>query len=181
MLRICFSFISIVFVLIACGSHKTSKHFVLYQEDTLHLYRKDTLPNGNTIIRPNFSLTKIDTSIIKIDFFDTIPESISRSGEFCTYDSIAIANNKYIFLTDIVSYAVIRINGKDIYLSKDYDKCVEIAENTFKDVYSGNAYTVIFTHKSITHNNGVWYETGTLDIKNSKNRSIVKLQGNRIF
>lgn len=169
--------VSIIFFLIACDSHKIYKHPAFLHEDTLLVYQKDTLPNGNIIINPNYSLIKSDTSIIRLSFFDTIPESIERSGEFYTYDTTTIAENKYIFLTDIVMYAVIRINGKDIYLHKDYDKCKEIADNVFREVYLGNGYSIVFTFKDLHEEHGVHFGTGTLDIKNAKYQTIIKIHG----
>lgn len=170
-----------MYFLMGCGSHKTYKPKTLkqLQDDTLLVYTRDTLPNGNTVINPNYSLIKSDTSFIRLSFFDTIPETISQSGEFYTYDTTTIAENKYIFLTDIVVYAIIRINGKDIYLHKDYDKCREIADNVFSDIYSGNGYTIDFTHKEPREKNGAHFATGTLDIKNAKYHTLVKIHGNR--
>jgi hypothetical protein len=178
MTRLC-SLIFIPFFTIACNSHKDPKQIPFNKRDTpsTPLYERDTLANNSIRLRPNYSLTKIDTSNIKLAFFDTIPETISSMGEFYSYDTTKIANNKYIFLTNLTDYAIIRVNGKDVYLLKDHDKCLALSENTFKDVFSGNGFTVIFTHKGIDHNNGTSYETGTLEIKNSKYQAIFKIHG----
>jgi len=101
-------------------------------------------------------------------FFDTIPETISSPGEFYTYDTTKIAENKYIFLTNLVEYVIIKVNSRHIYLKKEYEKCSALPDDTFKDIFSGNGYKIIFIHKKIEHNDGVIYERGTLEIKNSK-------------
>jgi hypothetical protein len=122
-------------------------------------------------------LTATDSSNIKLDFFNTIPETISKMGEFYSYDTTKLADNKYIFLTNLTEYAIIKVNNKDIYLLKDYDKCLSLSENTFKDVFSGNGFTIIFTHQLVDHNNGLSFETGTVEIRNSKYKNLFKIHG----
>ncbi len=168
-----------MFCAISCSLHKEPKQINLSTGDTLqlHSYIKDTLPNKNIRFRPNYLLTKTDTSNIKLNFFDTIPETIGSSGEFYTYDTTKLAPNKYIFLTSLVEYAIIKVKGKDIYLKKEYEKCVALPGDTFKDIYTGNSYMVIFIHKIIKHNDGVTNEIGTLEIKNSKHNVTINVHG----
>src|SRR5215831_13049720 len=112
-------FIFIVLLFGNCDSSKTSKEDSPDKKDTTSawVYLKDTTSQGAIIYRPNFSLVKIDTSQIKLDFFDSIPETIStKMGGFYTYDTTKLSKNKYIFLTDLTSYAVIRVNGRDVYV-----------------------------------------------------------------
>lgn len=76
---------------------------------------------------------------------------------------------------------MIRINGRDVYLGKEYDKCQAIAKNTFIDVFAGNDYTVTLTHTPNDRSNDVEYETGTLKIKNRKYQAITKVHGHHRF
>lgn len=98
-------------------------------------------------------------------------------GEFYSYDTTKLADNKYIFLSTLTNYGVIKINGKDVYLDKKHDKCVALLNDTYKDVYVGNGFSVIITHKLIDSNNGVSNEIGTLEIKNSKYQAAYKIHG----
>lgn len=170
-----YTLIIVCLYLCACSANKDSKQIPLHERDT-DLYKRDTLLN-TIVFRPNYSLIKRDTSNIKLVFFDTIPETISNPAGFYTYDTTNLADNKFIFLTNLADYAIIRNNGKDIYLKKDYEKSLKISETTFKDVFSGNGYLVILTHKPVGHCNGVSVGTGTLKISNSKHQTAIKIQG----
>lgn len=141
------------------------------------VYESDTLPNGSIRYRPNYTILNRDTSSIILDFFDTIPETISDSGEFYTYDTTKLTSNSYVFLTNLVEFAIIKIKGKDIYLAKEHEKCSVLDENTFKDVFSGNGYTITFIHNKIENNNGATYERGTLEIENVKNKVTIEIHG----
>jgi hypothetical protein len=140
------------------------------------LFEKDTT-TGTITIRPNYSLTKIDTSSIRLNFFDKIPETISFRGEFYTYDTTKLANDKYIFLTNMTTYAIIKDNGKDIYLEKENDKSLALPQNTYEDIYSGNGYKITFIHKVIKDGYGKSNEIGKLIIENSRHQLIVKIHG----
>ena len=170
-----YAVVSAAFFATACNADKDSKQTPgkRVESSNMALYQKDTFANR---FHPNYSLSKSDTSNIWLDFFDTIPETISNTGEFYTYDTTKIAEKRYIFLTNLTEYAIIKINNKDVYLLKDYDKCIALPANTFKDVFSGNGFTIIFIHKGDSKD-GVSYETGTLDIQNSKHQALFKIHG----
>lgn len=137
--------------------------------------------NNLKIRKENFTISnKIDTSSFKVDFFSQLPNSISESnGEFYTYDTTKLSDKQYIFLSDLVTFAVVKINGIDIYLRKDYQKSIELSKNTFQDVYLGNGYTVLLTFHLIKHlDDGVSYNEGTLEVRNSKYKISFKVHGN---
>jgi hypothetical protein len=179
--------ILIAFLCSSCNSHKTSKQSIASITDTSSshfdtssnpLYWRFISPHNPIQYMPHFSLVQTDSSQINISFFDTIPETISpKMGEFYSYDTTKLADNKYIFLTTLTNYGVIKINGKDVYLDKKHDKCVALLNDTYKDVYVGNGFSVIMTHKLIDSNNGVSNEIGTLEIKNSKYQAAYKIHG----
>jgi|SRR6185312_1042779 len=168
--------VSILFI--GCNSKKNSKLNRPVINDTISsaLYEKDTT-SGTVSIRPNYSLIKIDTSNIRLNFFDKVPETIFFKGEFYTYDTTKLADNKYIFLTNMGSYAIIKNNGRDIYLEKKYDKCLALSHNTYKDVYSGNDYKIIFLYTEIDAGYGKSSDIGKLIIENSRHQLVVKVHG----
>jgi hypothetical protein len=150
-----------------------------FTDDTalIQLYERDTLPNGHIKLRPNYSLQQIDTSNIELTFFDTMPETISNMGEFYSYDTTKLAADKYIFLTNLNEFAILKNKGRDIYLKKEHEKCLQLSETEFKDVFSGNGWTANLIHKKIKHNDGATYEKGTLEIQNSSHQLIIKVHG----
>ncbi|MDB5276157.1 MAG: hypothetical protein JWR61_1112 [Ferruginibacter sp.] len=159
--------------LIACFDNKQPKpKTVIIPVDT---------SNNLKIRKQNFTvLNKIDTSSFSVDFFTQLPSSISdSSGEFYTYDTTKLIDKKYIFLSDLATFAVVKINGAEIYLVKDYQKSVETSKNTFRDVYLGNGYTVLLTLHLIKYlGDGKSYNGGKLEVQNSKYKLSFKVHGN---
>ena len=169
-MRFFFVLIFIFSCFVGCNSHRNSKEVALYE--------RDTLPNHSIRYRPNYSINQIDTRNIELSFFETIPETIPNFlCELYSYDTTKLVDGKYIFLTDLTEYSIIKVGGKDIYLRKEHEKCSEISENTFKDVYSGNGFTIVFIHKPVDYDTGISYEKGTLEIKNSKHQVTFKIHG----
>jgi hypothetical protein len=163
-----------VCIIYGCDSHsKTQKHI---SNGKKIFYTIDTLPNGTIRYRPNYLRTPIDSENIQLSFFDTIPETIGKSGEFYCYDTTTLHLNRYIFLTNLTDFAIIRIRGKDIYLMKENDKSVTI-DNAFHDVFSGNGYSIYFIHKVISHKSGITYERGFIEIKNIKYEKSIMIHG----
>ena len=167
------TFMLVISNLYACVDNKQPKPKTI----TLSSDTSNTLK----IRKENFTiLNKVDTSSFKVEFFKQIPSSISdSSGEFYTYDTTELSDKRYIFLSDLVTFAIVKINGIDIYLSKDYKKSIELSKNIFQDVYSGNGYTVLLTFHLIKHlGDGVSYNEGTLEVRNSKYKISFKVHGN---
>src|SRR6266700_6598150 len=79
--------------------------------------------NGNLSKKDTFStdtpkqsaISKVDTAF-KLDFFKAVPDTINGCGEYFTYDTTVVLKDRYIFLSNLTEFAIIRINGKDIYL-----------------------------------------------------------------
>lgn len=164
-----------ILCLFACNPNKDSNKLPGYQKDTAS-YQKDTLPN-TIVFRPNFSLVIRDTSSINLTFFDSIPETISNPAEFFTYDTTKLSDKHFIFLTNSTDYGIIKNNGKDIYVAKQHQNSSEVSDDIFKNVFSGNGFTVTLTTKHISNNDGVSYEKGTLEVKNSKFQTSYTIHG----
>src|SRR3982751_1646010 len=49
------------------------------------------------------------------EFIKSIPGSIDGCGEFFTFDTCKLTDEKYIFLSDMGDLAIIRMKGKDIH------------------------------------------------------------------
>ena len=174
--------ISLLFITLftgACNSQSASEQISSYTDSAslAQLYERDTLANGHVKLRPKYSLHKTVTTDIELTFFDTVPETISNTGEFYSYDTTKLAAGKYIFLTNLTEFAILKNKGRDVYLKKEHDKCLQLSENEFKDVFSGNGFTAILIHNKIEHKDGATYEKGTLEIQNSSHQRIFKVHG----
>ena len=169
----------LLITLVACNSSKEKNQNDITRDamQSLELYKRDTLSNGNIRFRPHYSLIPVDTSIIHLSFITTIPETIPGARELYTYDTTQLTSKRYIFLTDLTEYAIVKNNGKDIYLMKQYEKCETLSDNTFRDVFLGNGYTIKFTHKKLKHRKGKTYEIGVLEIENAKHKTIINIHG----
>ncbi|RYE50940.1 MAG: hypothetical protein EOP48_18980 [Sphingobacteriales bacterium] len=173
------TFLSIAIFCSACISQNPSKERPSLIDDAtlVQLYERDTLPNGDIRLRPNYSLHQLDTSNIELTTFDTIPETISAVGTFYSYDTTKLAVDSYLFVTNLTEFGILRNKGKHIYLKKEHEKCVQLSDTEFQDVYSGNGWTAKLTHKMIEHNDGASYEKGTLEIQNSRYQIVIKVHG----
>lgn len=126
--------------------------------------------------KPVVAVSNVDTTL-KVDFFKAIPDTIEGCGEYFTYDRTKVGNDKYIFLSNLTEFAVIKINGKDVYLNKDTTDSKEINDDSYIAVYKGQGYKAILTVKQIkTYDEGGFY-SGTLQIIVNKIKATYKVHG----
>src|SRR5258708_2067414 len=104
----------------------------------------DTLVSNTT--KQGITSITVDTTF-KLDFFKSVPDTIDGCGEYFTYDTSKVAKNKYIFLSNLTDFAIIKINGKNIYLNRDTTESKEINTKSYVAVYSGQGYKAILTVK----------------------------------
>lgn len=118
----------------------------------------------------------IDTAF-KLDFFEAIPDTIDGCGEYFTYELNEIANDKYIFLSNLTDLAIIKIKGNDVYLKKDLIESKEIDDKSYIAVYKGQGYKAILTiHQTKNYDEGGLY-SGTLEIIGDKIKATFKVHG----
>ena len=137
-------------------------------------------------IKENNSKADITKSIVaipdkdttfKLDFFKTIPDTIGGCGEYLTYDTSTFAKDKYIFLSNLSEYALIKINGETIYLKKDKVNSQAVNNENYVAVYQGQGYRVVLTMKQIkTYDEGGYY-SGTLHVASDKLKATFKVHG----
>ena len=82
-----------------------------------------------------------------LDFIKSIPGSVDGCGEFFTYDSLKLKDEKYIFLSDMGDMAMIRIKGKDIVLKKSTRESKQINAISSVEVYYAIGYKVVLRKK----------------------------------
>ena len=122
------------------------------------------------------AVAKGDTTF-KLDFFDEIPDTISGCGEYFTYDTSKVEKGRYIFLSNLTEFAIIKINGKDIYLKRDTTESKEINGKSYIAVYKCRDYKAVLTIKQTkTYDEGGAY-SGTLQIIGEKINTTFKVHG----
>src|SRR5258705_8637226 len=113
---------------------------------------KDTL---NAIVSKQIaSGSQVDTAF-KLDLFDAIPDTINECGEYFTHDTIAVTSERYIFLSNFTEFAIIKINGKNIYLKKDTIESKIINNKSYIAVYKSQDYkAVLKVNKTKSYDEG---------------------------
>jgi hypothetical protein len=123
------------------------------------------------------TVSSTDTTTFKLDFFKAVPDTIDGCGEYFTYDTSKVTRDKYIFLSNFTEFAIIKINGNDIYLKRDTTESKEINNKSYIAVYKGRGYKAVLTVKQTkTYDEGGFY-SGTLQIVGDKISTIFKVHG----
>jgi hypothetical protein len=126
--------------------------------------------------KQNIAASNRDTTF-KLDFFAAVPDTIDGCGEYFTYDTSKFAKDKYIFLSNLTEFAVIKINGKDFYLNRDTTESKEISDKSYIAVYKGQGYKAILKIKQTkTYDEGGFY-SGTLQVIGDKINATFKVHG----
>jgi hypothetical protein len=138
------------------------------------IYQKsDTL---ETVSKQNATISQSDTTF-KLDFFNTIPDTIDGCAEYITYDTSTVTKDKYIFLSNLTDFAIIKIKGNVIYLKRDSIESKEINAKSYVAVYKGQYYKAVLTIKQTkSYDEGGLYD-GTLQIIGDKINVLFKVHG----
>lgn len=113
----------------------------------------------------------------RLDFIQSIPGSIDGCGEFFTYDSVKLSDEKYIFLSDMGEMAIIRIKGKDVQLKKSNRESKQINATNSVEVYYAVGYKVVLKKKEVKMVDQLYEYTGTLQITGKKLKVTYKVRG----
>lgn len=113
----------------------------------------------------------------KLDFLKSIPGSVDGCGEFFTYDTCKISEEKYIFLSDMGDMAMIRIKGKDIILKKNARESKQLNAISSVEVYYAVGYKVVLRKKEEKEVDRFYEYSGTLQITGKKIKTTIKVRG----
>lgn len=145
-------FLLALYILTAC-SNNTATSQLSEKADTV-----------NTDTSKSYSTEFPTDSDIKLDYFRSIPNTIDGCGEFFTYNTNEFGKDKFIFLSNITSFAIIKVEEKDIYLNIDKEESREINETSYISVYKGDGYKAILNiTQTKAYDEGGFY-SGTLQI-----------------
>lgn len=114
---------------------------------------------------------------LKPEFIKSIPGSIDGCGEFFTYDTCKLSEEKYIFLSDMGDMAIIRIKGKDIQLKKSTLESKQLNAIKSVDVYYAVGYKVVLRKKEEKVVDELTTYSGTLQIISKKIKTTFKVRG----
>lgn len=113
----------------------------------------------------------------RLEFIKSIPGSIDGCGEFFTYDSCKLSDEKYIFLSDMGDMAIIRIKGKDVQLKKSNLESKQLNAISSIDVYYAVGYKVVLRKKEEKVVDELTTYSGTLQITGKKIKATFKVRG----
>lgn len=113
---------------------------------------------------------------IKLDAFKNIPSDIDGCMGAYTYSTTPLANDKYVFVTDLQELGIIKINGRNIKLKKVNH--IAITTVSSKDTYVGNGYTVVLLIKGSKRTGDELSEDiGTLEVSKGAEKITIKVHG----
>lgn len=112
-----------------------------------------------------------------LDYIKSIPGSVDGCGEFFTYDSLKLKEEKYIFLSDMGDMAMIRIKGKDIVLKKSTRESKQINAISSVEVYYAVGYKVVLRKKEEKEIDRFYEYSGTIQISGKKVKTTIKVRG----
>jgi hypothetical protein len=159
------SFLLTIVIITSCANADTTRD----NSQKVDISKIDTIKSVVTS-------STVDTAF-KLDFFKALPDTIDGCGEYFTYDTSKVANDKYIFLSNLTDFAIIKIKGKDVYLNRDTTESKEINDKSYIAVYKGQGYKAILTIKQTkTYDEGGFY-SGTLQIIGDKIKATFKVHG----
>lgn len=117
-----------------------------------------------------------DTSIV-LDYFPAIPDTIDGCGEYFSNQADEVKNDRYVFISNLSEFAMIRIKGKNIFLQKNIKESKEIDEKTYVAVYEGEGYKAILkVRQTKGYDEGGFY-TGNLEIMEKGKSSVIAVHG----
>lgn len=115
---------------------------------------------------------------INLDYFEKTPDTIDGCGYSVEYDSVNKSLSKNIFVSNITDFAIIKVNGKDIYLKKDTIESKQISEKKFIDVFIGNDFKTILYFELYKQSAEFYEFKGTFEIiKDGKFKKKIKVKG----
>lgn len=113
---------------------------------------------------------------IKLDAFKNIPTEIDGCMGAYTYSTTPLANDKYIFVTDLQELGIIKVNGRNIRLKKVNHMAITAVSS--KDTYVGSGYTVVLPIKgSKRTGDEVSEDFGTLEVSKGADKITIKFHG----
>ena len=144
-------------------------------------------PNENRMAStadPSRRLSKINQtpthsetdSLFKLEVFPSLPDTIDGCGEYFTYDTCS-SNDHYIFLSNLQDFAIIKINGENVFLNKDSSESKDLSDKEYISVYKNRKYKAILRVKQIKAYDEVAFYQGSLEVISEGFKRTFKVHG----
>lgn len=168
------NFLKISLLYLVCtGCHSRNHRSEINKEDSSALSRPAETLDTQVTAKPK---PLVDSSLA-IEYFPAIPDTIDGCGEYFSNLTDEVRKDKYIFLSNLSEFAMIRIKGKNIFLQKNSKESKEIDDKTYIAVYEGEGYKAILNMRQTkAYDEGGFY-TGNLEISKDGKRSVIAVHG----
>lgn len=112
------------------------------------------------------------------EYFHSLPQNFGLAGDFYTFDSSKLSENRYIFLSNLADSAAIKMNGEIVYLHIDTLGSNKLSDDLEQNVWKGNGYIVVVTLKVLREEKDEEvYCVGTLEIIRGNKMKKFKIHG----
>lgn len=113
----------------------------------------------------------------KLDVFNSVPDTIDGCGEYFRLENENENSDNFIFLSNFTSFAIIKVDGNNVFLEVDSLNSKKISKDEYLKIYIGKEYKAILKTKLIEqYDEGGYYE-GTLKISNKNSEIEYKVKG----
>lgn len=135
--------------------------------------------SGNVEARKEKTTIGKKESGLQLDMFKIIPDTIEGCAMYYAYDTVLKEEGHYIFLAKTNEFALIKVQGHDIYLSYDEANSKQLSENSFKYVFTGKGYTAVLITRVVKaiEAEETSINAGTLEVFTDKKRVLLKIRG----
>ena len=156
------------FVLASCGQNDATR-------------KKDNAETQKDSIKPQLTgePIKIDSTSFNLEFFKSTPDTIEGCGDYYTYDTTKAVEGRYILLSNMSEFAIIKVNGETIFLIRDRTQPEELDEHKLREVYrSKELELTLSVTQTKMYDEGAFYE-GILEVIHHKLKikKIIRVHG----
>ncbi len=95
------------------------------------------LPKKKDNVQNNFDLN------IEISLFNSIPDTIDGCGDFYSYEIKDKQKRKYVFLSNLTEFSMMKIDGKTEYFKIDQDSVSEFSETNYTQTAISEKYRLV--------------------------------------
>lgn len=138
--------------------------------------------NGNELVQPlnqSKSAKNQDSVNLGIGLFHSIPDTIDGCGDFYSYSLAESKNSKYVFLSNLNEFSMMKINGVTEYFLIVQDTSINFNHSNYIQKASSEKYNIVCEYFLIKkYDEGGFYKIKIiLTNKQNKQLKILNLVG----
>jgi hypothetical protein len=113
-----------------------------------------------------------------LELIDSVPETLLQGcGEYLTHDSIQGIALQYLFISDLTTNGLIRIDGRNIDLKRDSIKSRSIDADNYIQYFKNDSIEVEIKLKAIEKYDEGAFNQGVLTITRNRIKKVYKVKG----